>query len=30
VMEVGEVVRSDASVHLGAHPARPASDDEIE
>jgi uncharacterized membrane protein len=29
VMEVGEVVCSDASVHDGPHPARPPSDDEI-
>jgi uncharacterized membrane protein len=30
VMEVGEVVCSDASIYLGPHPARPPSDDEIE
>jgi uncharacterized membrane protein len=30
VMEVGEVVCSDASIHVGRHPARPPADDEIE
>jgi len=29
LMEVGEVVASDSSVHLGPHPARPPTDDEI-
>jgi uncharacterized membrane protein len=27
LMELGEVVRSDASVHVGPHPARPSSDE---
>ncbi len=29
LMEVGEVVCSDASVHVGPHPAQPPTDDEI-
>jgi len=28
IMETGEVVHSDASIHQGRHPARPAGDDE--
>jgi uncharacterized membrane protein len=28
LLEVGEIVKSDASIHRGAHPARPAADDE--
>lgn len=28
MLEVGEITRSDASIHKGSHPARPAADDE--
>jgi len=29
VLETGEIVHSDASIHKGAHPAQPAASDDL-